>query len=64
MSDLDACFYKPPTERCNCIIVIEVTAGHEPQSLGMMAEIVSAVLEIPADEIEPAPAFVPTSLPH
>ncbi len=57
--DLSARFGKPPTpvERRNCIIIIEVAIGAETQSVGVMVDAVNAVLEIPANEIEPAPSF-------
>src|ERR1035437_3087390 len=57
--DLSARFGKPPTPigRRNCIIIIEVAVGEETQSGGVMVESVNAVLEIPANEIEPAPTF-------
>ncbi|TAN67712.1 MAG: purine-binding chemotaxis protein CheW [Methylobacter sp.] len=57
--DLSARFGKKPTEvgRRNCIIIIEVTTGDETQNVGVMVDAVSAVLEIPASEIEPPPTF-------
>lgn len=57
--DLSSRFGKPPTEvgRRNCIIIIEVAVGEETQSIGVMVDAVNAVLEIPANEIEPAPTF-------
>lgn len=57
--DLSARFGKPPTAigRRNCIIIIEVVMGEETQNIGVMVDAVNAVLEIPADEVEPAPTF-------
>ncbi len=57
--DLSARFGKQPTSigRRNCIIIIEVAMGAETQNVGVMVDAVNAVLEIPADEIEPAPTF-------
>ncbi|TAN67732.1 MAG: purine-binding chemotaxis protein CheW [Methylobacter sp.] len=57
--DLGVRFGKPPTVegRRNCIIIIEVEIGGETQNVGVMVDAVNAVLEIPADEIEPAPTF-------
>ncbi|MFI3158338.1 MAG: chemotaxis protein CheW [Methylococcaceae bacterium] len=57
--DLNVRFGKPPTVvgRRNCIIIIEVVIGTEPQNVGVMVDAVNAVLEIPAGEIEPAPTF-------
>lgn len=40
-----------------CIVIIEVGAAGEKQDISMMVDAVSAVLEIPDGEIEPAPAF-------
>ena len=57
--DLSARFGKPPTPvgRRNCIIIIEVAIGSETQNVGVMVDAVNAVLDIPANEIEPAPTF-------
>lgn len=57
--DLSARFGKKPAEieRRNCIIIIEVEIAEETHSVGVMVDAVNAVLEIPADEIEPAPTF-------
>ena len=57
--DLSARFGKPPTavSRRNCIIIIEVTLGTETQNVGVMVDAVNAVLEIPSNDIEPAPTF-------
>jgi len=57
--DLSARFGKRPTTigRRNCIIIIEVLLGEETQSVGVMVDAVNAVLEIPGNEIEPAPTF-------
>lgn len=57
--DLSARFGKKActvTKR-TCIVIIEVEATGEKQDIGMMVDAVSAVLEIPRNEIEPAPAF-------
>lgn len=44
--------------RRSCIIIIEVnTADGEEQDIGVLVDAVSAVLEIPAAEIEPPPNF-------
>lgn len=40
-----------------CIVIIEVESMEEKQDVGMMVDAVSAVLEIPQSEIEPAPTF-------
>ncbi len=57
--DLSARFGKPPTSigRRNCIIIIEVALAEETQHVGVMVDAVNAVLEIPANEIEPTPTF-------
>jgi purine-binding chemotaxis protein CheW len=58
--DLSARFGKQPTAigRRNCIIIIEVgIGGTETQNVGVMVDAVNAVLEIPTNEIEPAPNF-------
>jgi purine-binding chemotaxis protein CheW len=44
--------------RRSCIIIIEVnTAQGEEQDIGVLVDSVSAVMEIPAEEIEPPPNF-------
>lgn len=57
--DLSARFGKPATQvtRRTCIVIIEVTTGHETQDVGVMVDAVNAVLEIPPQEIEPPPSF-------
>jgi purine-binding chemotaxis protein CheW len=57
--DLSARFGKPLTliGRRNCIIIIEVVSGAKNQNIGVMVDAVNAVLEIPANEIEPTPTF-------
>lgn len=40
-----------------CIVIIEVETEGERQDIGVVVDSVSEVLEIPATEIEPAPAF-------
>src|SRR3990172_735089 len=40
-----------------CNVIIEVGSGGERQDIGMMVDGVSAVLDMPESEIEPAPAF-------
>jgi purine-binding chemotaxis protein CheW len=57
--DLSARFGKQPTAigRRNCIIIIEAEMEEETQNVGVMVDGVNAVLEIPANEIEPAPTF-------
>ena len=55
--DLSSRFGKPVTKR-SCIVIVEV--NHDDQStrvMGVVVDAVNAVLEIPASEIEPPPAF-------
>lgn len=40
-----------------CIVIIEVTTEETSQDIGVVVDAVSEVLEIPDEEIEPAPAF-------
>jgi purine-binding chemotaxis protein CheW len=40
-----------------CIVIIEVATAEGRQDIGVVVDAVSEVLEIPAAEIEPAPAF-------
>ncbi len=40
-----------------CIVIIELAEGEERQDIGVVVDSVSEVLEIPASEIEPPPAF-------
>lgn len=57
--DLAARFGKPAaaiTKR-TCIVIVEIAAEGERQDMGVVVDAVNAVLEIPASEIEPAPAF-------
>lgn len=44
-------------QRRTCIVIVEVRQEDSKQELGIMVDAVSEVLEIPAKEIEPAPAF-------
>ncbi len=57
--DLKARFGAPATEvtRRTCIVIIELGAEDEHQVIGIVVDTVSEVLEIPASEIEPQPAF-------
>ncbi|MBC7416217.1 MAG: purine-binding chemotaxis protein CheW [Herminiimonas sp.] len=40
-----------------CIVIIEVSHEDERHDIGIMVDAVSAVIDIGADQIEPAPAF-------
>ncbi|MBI5005500.1 MAG: purine-binding chemotaxis protein CheW [Nitrosomonadales bacterium] len=57
--DLSARFGRNATQitRRTCIVIIEVPTGEEKQDIGVVVDAVSEVLEIPASEIEPPPAF-------
>jgi purine-binding chemotaxis protein CheW len=57
--DLAVRFGRQPSEitKRTCVVIVEVEADGEQQVLGVMVDSVSAVLEIPASEIEPAPSF-------
>ena len=58
--DLSSRFGKPTTAvtKRTCIVIVEVTGDDgQSQVMGIVVDAVNAVLEIPASEIEPAPAF-------
>ncbi|HJV24366.1 MAG TPA: chemotaxis protein CheW [Aromatoleum sp.] len=61
--DLARRFAGPATQinRRSCIVIIETAAdthdGSNRQDVGIIVDAVSAVLEIPPDQIEPPPAF-------
>lgn len=57
--DLSARFGNHKTEvgRRTCIVILEVLDGEMNHDIGVMVDAVSEVLEIPASEIEPPPAF-------
>ena len=57
--DLSARFGRAATEtaRRTCIVIVEIAVGDEVQVVGVMVDAVNEVLDIPASEIEPAPAF-------
>ncbi len=41
----------------SCIVLVEVSSGEEKQSLGMLVDQVQEILEISAENIQPAPTF-------
>jgi purine-binding chemotaxis protein CheW len=45
-----------PTNR-TCILVVEAQAGGERLTLGVLADAVSEVLDLPPDAVEPTPTF-------
>lgn len=57
--DLSARFGGKQSEvtRRSCIVIIEVASDEGCQDIGVVVDTVSEVLEIPAGEIEPTPAF-------
>ena len=57
--DLSARFGKHMTAvtKRTCIIIVEIEAHGERHDIGVVVDAVNAVLEIPASEIEPPPAF-------
>jgi purine-binding chemotaxis protein CheW len=57
--DLSVRFGKPssPVTKRTCIVIIEVVSRGESHILGLVVDAVNAVLDIPAAEIEPPPAF-------
>jgi purine-binding chemotaxis protein CheW len=57
--DLSARFSNKQSEvtKRTCIVIIEVTSDDECHVIGVMVDAVSAVLEIPAHDIEPPPAL-------
>jgi purine-binding chemotaxis protein CheW len=40
-----------------CIVIIEISTSGERQDVGLVVDAVDSVLDIPADQIEPPPAF-------
>ncbi|MET3131606.1 purine-binding chemotaxis protein CheW [Oxalobacteraceae bacterium GrIS 1.11] len=57
--DLSARFGRPPTAlgKRSCIVIVEVAGEGGRQVIGAVVDAVNAVLDIPAADIEPAPAF-------
>jgi purine-binding chemotaxis protein CheW len=57
--DLAARFGRPQTVpgKRTCIVIVELHTGGERQVTGVVVDAVSAVLDIPAADIEPAPSF-------
>lgn len=46
-----------PVTKRTCIVIIEITTAGERQDVGVVVDAVDSVLDIPADQIEPPPAF-------
>jgi purine-binding chemotaxis protein CheW len=58
--DLSARFGRQNSDitRRSCVVIIEASAEDgQPQDIGLLVDTVSAVLEIPAAQIEPPPSF-------
>ena len=46
-----------PITKRTCIVVVEVDLSGEPTVMGLLTDAVSQVVDLPAGEIEPPPAF-------
>lgn len=57
--DLSARFGRGPSAvaRRTCVVIIEVSVDGSKQTLGVMVDAVNEVMEIPSEDVEPAPAF-------
>jgi purine-binding chemotaxis protein CheW len=57
--DLAVRFGRAPAEvtKRTCIVIIEVMANAERQVIGIVVDAVNEVLDIPAADVEPPPAF-------
>jgi len=57
--DLAVRFGKPPSPvtKRTCIVIVEIDLDGERYDIGAMVDAVNAVVDIPAGEIEPPPAF-------
>lgn len=57
--DLGARFGGKPCDigKRTCIVIMEVSSDDGQQDIGVVVDSVSAVLDIPAGDVEPAPAF-------
>jgi purine-binding chemotaxis protein CheW len=57
--DLAARFGRAQTEiaRRTCVVIIEMDNDGEKQDVGVLVDSVSEVMDLPADMIQPAPAF-------
>ena len=57
--DLAVRFGRQPmvTTKRTCVVIVEVAGSGHPQVMGLIVDAVNAVMEIPAGEIEPPPAF-------
>jgi purine-binding chemotaxis protein CheW len=57
--DLLVRFARPssPVTKRTCIVIIEIEAGAARHDIGIVVDSVNAVLDIPAQQIEPPPSF-------
>jgi purine-binding chemotaxis protein CheW len=57
--DLQARFGRPPSTvgKRTCMIIFDAVRDQERVELGVVVDAVSAVIDIPADQIEPPPGF-------
>jgi purine-binding chemotaxis protein CheW len=57
--DLSVRFGKQPSPitKRTCIVIIEIVAGGQRHDIGIVVDTVNAVLDIPADDVEPPPSF-------
>jgi purine-binding chemotaxis protein CheW len=57
--DLNACLgrQRSTITRRSCIVIVEVAHEDETHIIGVLVDAVNAVLNIPADDIEPPPSF-------
>ena len=57
--DLAVKFGLPRSEagRCTCIVLVEAQLENEPVVMGMIADEVRQVVDLPADAVQPPPAF-------
>jgi purine-binding chemotaxis protein CheW len=46
-----------PVTKRTCVVIVEVAAGAERHVIGVIVDTVTAVLDIPATDIEPPPSF-------
>ena len=46
-----------PVTKRSCIVIVEVEAAGDRHDMGLVVDAVNAVLDIPAQDIEPPPAF-------
>jgi purine-binding chemotaxis protein CheW len=46
-----------PVTKRTCIVIVEIEAAGQRHDMGLVVDTVNAVLDIPAEDIEPPPAF-------